>query len=105
MSSVNGSKMFSRVVLAERPTESITPSTFREESVPFNFSIGDSQALVNVLYASVDPAMRGWISTARSYMRPVEIGVRPCFCASVNMGFAGPFPVCVPWIQFAPVIV
>ncbi len=31
-------------------------------------------ALVRVCYVSADPAMRGWMTTAPSYIRPVKIG-------------------------------
>jgi NADPH-dependent curcumin reductase len=35
---------------------------------------GEGQVLVEVNYVSLDPAMRGWISEAASYSRPVGIG-------------------------------
>jgi NADPH-dependent curcumin reductase len=35
---------------------------------------GDGEVLVRVLYLSLDPAMRGWMTEARSYIRPVGIG-------------------------------
>ena len=35
---------------------------------------GEGQVLVEVNYVSLDPAMRGWISEAASYARPVGIG-------------------------------
>jgi NADPH-dependent curcumin reductase CurA len=35
---------------------------------------GEGEVLVEVMYASLDPAMRGWISEAASYARPVGIG-------------------------------
>jgi NADPH-dependent curcumin reductase CurA len=35
---------------------------------------GDGEVLVKVLYLSLDPAMRGWMSDSRSYMPPVGIG-------------------------------
>jgi NADPH-dependent curcumin reductase CurA len=34
----------------------------------------DGEVLVKVLYISLDPAMRGWMSEGKSYVRPVEIG-------------------------------
>jgi NADPH-dependent curcumin reductase CurA len=34
----------------------------------------DGQALVQNLYVSLDPAMRGWMNDRRSYIRPVGIG-------------------------------
>jgi len=35
---------------------------------------GPGQLLVQVLYLSVDPALRGWLNPARTYIAPVEIG-------------------------------
>src|SRR4028118_1223718 len=35
---------------------------------------GDGEALVQVLQLSLDPAMRGWMNDARSYVPPVGIG-------------------------------
>ena len=35
---------------------------------------GDGEVLVKVLYLSLDPAMRGWMNDARSYIAPVGIG-------------------------------
>jgi NADPH-dependent curcumin reductase CurA len=35
---------------------------------------GDGEVLVEVLYISLDPAMRGWMSDIRSYVPPVGIG-------------------------------
>jgi NADPH-dependent curcumin reductase CurA len=34
----------------------------------------DGQVLLRILYASIDPAMRGWINDVRSYIPPVAIG-------------------------------
>jgi len=34
----------------------------------------DGEALVKVLYLSLDPAMRGWMNEGRSYIPPVRIG-------------------------------
>jgi NADPH-dependent curcumin reductase CurA len=35
---------------------------------------GDGEALVKLRYLSLDPAMRGWMNDARSYIAPVELG-------------------------------
>jgi NADPH-dependent curcumin reductase CurA len=35
---------------------------------------GEGEVLVKVLYLSLDPAMRGWMNQARSYVPPVGIG-------------------------------
>jgi NADPH-dependent curcumin reductase len=45
--------------------------SFTEEAVR---KPGDGEVLVQVLYISLDPAMRGWMNDARSYIAPVGIG-------------------------------
>src|SRR5438105_14325661 len=35
---------------------------------------GEGDVLVRVEYISLDPAMRGWMNDAKSYIRPVAIG-------------------------------
>jgi len=44
---------------------------FTEESVP---EPKDGELVVQVQYISLDPAMRGWMNDAKSYIRPVGIG-------------------------------
>ncbi len=44
---------------------------YSEAAVP---EPGDGEVLVKVLYISLDPAMRGWMNDARSYIPPVQIG-------------------------------
>lgn len=64
------------VYLAERPETTITSSTFATRRVPtpgLN-ELPRDKSLVRVLYVSVEPAMRGWLSVRRSYVPPVEIG-------------------------------
>ncbi|KAI0635973.1 alcohol dehydrogenase [Trametes polyzona] len=67
-------KTYTKITLAERPTAGITPSTFKREVAPFDLKPGPNQILVKSLYASIDPAMRGWLNDKRSYIRPVQIG-------------------------------
>jgi NADPH-dependent curcumin reductase len=59
--------------LASRPQGMVGREHFDyvEEAVP---ELGDGQVLVKVLYISLDPAMRGWMSDGRSYIPPVQIG-------------------------------
>jgi NADPH-dependent curcumin reductase CurA len=59
--------------LAARPVGLPKPSDweYAEEPVP---EPGEGEVLVKVLYLSLDPAMRGWMSDARSYIAPVGIG-------------------------------
>jgi NADPH-dependent curcumin reductase len=44
---------------------------FTEEALP---EPKDGQIVVKILYLSLDPAMRGWMNDAKSYIRPVQIG-------------------------------
>jgi NADPH-dependent curcumin reductase CurA len=52
------------IVLAERPEGDIIPGkTFRQEvkAAPTAADLKDGQVLVENLYLSLDPAMRGWL--------------------------------------------
>src|ERR1022692_3149238 len=59
--------------LAARPQGMVGREHFDyvEEPVP---TLGEGQSLVENLYISLDPAMRGWMAEGRSYIPPVEIG-------------------------------
>jgi len=59
--------------LASRPTGMPTLETFNLTEAPIP-DLRDGEILVETSYLSVDPYMRGRISGARSYARPVEIG-------------------------------
>ncbi|KAF3355727.1 hypothetical protein VdG1_04019 [Verticillium dahliae VDG1] len=66
-----------RVVLAERPKAEIIPGqTFKTEKqpIPREQDLKDGEVLVENLYLSLDPAMRGWLNDKRSYLPPVQIG-------------------------------
>ncbi|KAG2756574.1 NAD(P)-binding protein [Suillus brevipes Sb2] len=66
---------FSQIVLRERPVAGILPDTFESKTKAFDeLHVGNSQALVQITYLSLDPAMRGWLNDARSYLPPVKIG-------------------------------
>jgi len=62
-----------QVRLAARPVGLPKPSdwSYAEEPVP---EPGESEVLVEILYVSLDPAMRGWMNEGRSYIAPVSIG-------------------------------
>ena len=45
--------------------------TFNQTETP---SVGENQILVRIDYISLDPAMRGWMNDARSYIEPVGLG-------------------------------
>ncbi|KAF7312285.1 PKS-ER domain-containing protein [Mycena indigotica] len=66
---------YKRIVLASRPEGDIEPNTFRTELHPLSgLSVGDGEILVQVTWLSLDPAMRGYLRDARSYLPPVKIG-------------------------------
>jgi NADPH-dependent curcumin reductase CurA len=62
-----------RFLLASRPTGAPEPGNFKlvSESVPVP---GPKEVLVRALWLSVDPYMRGRMSSANSYAAPVAIG-------------------------------
>lgn len=63
--------------LAERPTGAIIPGrTFRQRilAAPTAADLDDGDVLLELLYLSLDPAMRGWLNDARSYLPPVALG-------------------------------
>ncbi|MBF6423320.1 NADP-dependent oxidoreductase [Nocardia cyriacigeorgica] len=62
-----------RIVLASRPVGAPQPENFRTETVELP-EPGDGQALLQTLYLSLDPYMRGRMSDAPSYAPPVAIG-------------------------------
>jgi NADPH-dependent curcumin reductase CurA len=70
---MNESQTNAQVRLAARPVGLPKPSDwdYVEEPAP---EAGDGQVLVEVEYLSLDPAMRGWMNDARSYVPPVQIG-------------------------------
>lgn len=66
-----------KLVLAQRPKASIVPGeTFNIISgpAPTEADLQDGQLLLEALYISFDPAMRGWLDDKRSYIPPVQIG-------------------------------
>lgn len=65
------------IQLAERPKSAIIPGqTFQRvlTPAPTPSDLQDGQILVETLYLSLDPAMRGWLNDRRSYLPPVQIG-------------------------------
>ncbi|KAK5661782.1 hypothetical protein OQA88_9883 [Cercophora sp. LCS_1] len=66
-----------QIELAERPKGDIIPGqTFRQRYLPAptEADLKDGELLVETLYLSLDPAMRGWLEDKRSYIPPVQIG-------------------------------
>ncbi|MFB8006765.1 NADP-dependent oxidoreductase [Nocardia sp. NPDC056000] len=66
-----------RIVLASRPTGMPQPENFRTETVELE-PPAPGQALLQTLYLSLDPYMRGRMSDAPSYAPPVEVGETMC---------------------------
>jgi NADPH-dependent curcumin reductase CurA len=65
------------ICLAKRPEGNIVPGeTFSQKTspAPTAADLKDGQLLVETLYLSLDPAMRGWLRDERSYLPPVQIG-------------------------------
>ena len=61
------------MVSIQRPTGLIKEADFewREERLPL---LGKNEILVRIIYLSLDPANRGWVTEGKSYVPPVEIG-------------------------------
>jgi NADPH-dependent curcumin reductase CurA len=59
--------------LARRPVGMVKRSDFDYTEAPVG-EPGDGEALVKILYISLDPAMRGWMNEGKSYIPPVGIG-------------------------------
>ncbi len=62
-----------RIVLAQRPSGAPKPSDFRLETAPLP-EPGDGEFLVEVIWMSLDPYMRGRMDDAKSYAKPVDVG-------------------------------
>jgi NADPH-dependent curcumin reductase CurA len=62
-----------RLVLAERPTGNIEPSTVRleEGDIP---QAGPGEALLHNRFISIDPTIRTWMNDAPGYLPPIGIG-------------------------------
>src|SRR5688572_21723656 len=59
--------------LAARPVGMVKDSDWQVTREPVR-ELADGEVLVKTLYLSLDPAMRGWMNDAKSYIRPVAIG-------------------------------
>jgi NADPH-dependent curcumin reductase CurA len=62
-----------RVLLANRPQGAVSPDNFRIEEAPMP-QPGEGEVLVRNEWLSLDPYMRGRMSDAKSYVKPVEVG-------------------------------
>lgn len=67
---------YKQYVFDERPTDHITPTTFkRETKSTSDLRVGPGQVLIKVAWISLDPAMRSWLNdNKRAYTPPVKLG-------------------------------
>lgn len=65
--------MNKQIVLASRPSATVSPANFRLEEAPVP-KAGEGQIVVRHHYLSLDPYMRGRLSEAKSYAKPQEVG-------------------------------
>lgn len=65
--------MNTQIKLANRPVGLPTADTWQIETSDIP-TAGEGEVVVQHLYISLDPAMRGWLNDVRSYIPPVQIG-------------------------------
>ena len=70
---MSGHLISSRIVLASRPSGRPVSDNFRLEQKVVR-DLAEGEVLLQVLYLSLDPYMRGRMDDAKSYAKPVEIG-------------------------------
>jgi len=61
-----------QIVLASRPIGAPSTENFRFEEKAIE-SIKENEVLLNTLYISVDPYMRGRMNESKSYAKPYEV--------------------------------
>ena len=83
-----------RFILAQRPVGDPRASDFELRSEPLP-ELAEGQFLIRNHYASLDPAMRGWMDDVPSYMPPIPLGaaVRASTIGVVEQSRAEGFPV------------
>jgi len=62
-----------RILLAKRPVGLAAQDDFTADEQPVP-EIRDGEALLKTLYIGIDPTIRTWLSIAKSYLPPIEIG-------------------------------
>ncbi|KAL2063963.1 hypothetical protein VTL71DRAFT_4457 [Oculimacula yallundae] len=76
-SNIMAQSTYTSVVLAQRPKSLIVPGetfSIKENPMVSEKDLKDGEIIVQTLYLSLDPAMRGWLNDTRSYIPPVQIG-------------------------------
>ena len=107
---------YTRVVLAERPKGAIDANTFHMVDSPFSLKPADDEALVQVDYLSLDPALRLWLDERTTYRKPVAIGdtmgaiglgtvIEAGSNSGVSVGdkVSGLLGTCVAWVVSFPI--
>ena len=61
------------ITLKQRPRGQAQPNDFKIVSEPI-LKVKDDEFLVEVLYVSIDPTHRIWMSDRRQYMEPLSLG-------------------------------
>jgi NADPH-dependent curcumin reductase len=67
-------QMNQQVLLASRPVGMTTRDNWTIQKQEVVYPSQENEILVEVSSLSLDPAMRGWLNDAKSYIRPVGIG-------------------------------
>ena len=62
-----------RIILNQRPIGEPTSDCWKLETTEVP-ELHDGEILIKTKYLSIDPAMRGWMNDAKSYIKPVELG-------------------------------
>ena len=65
--------MNQQVLLRRRPEGAPSADDFEMAEHPVG-KPGPGEVLLKNLYLSIDPAIRGWMSDAKSYLPPIELG-------------------------------
>ncbi|MEN9392908.1 MAG: hypothetical protein RLZZ104_1251 [Pseudomonadota bacterium] len=83
-----------RFILQRRPSGTPTAEDFALVSEPLP-ELADGQFLIRNHYASLDPAMRGWMDDAPSYMPPIPLGtpVRASTVGEIVASKSAEFPL------------
>ncbi len=83
-----------RFVLLRRPDGTPVPDDFALTNEPLP-DLADGQFLIRNRYASLDPAIRGWMDDAPSYMPPIPLGspVRASTVGQIAVSKSADFPV------------
>lgn len=83
-----------RFLLVRRPNGLPVAADFELATAPLP-ELSEGQFLIRNLYASLDPAIRGWMDDAPSYMPPIPLGapVRASTVGEIVASKAGGYPV------------